>query len=331
MPSRAAPGILAIVLGACAAPPPVPVAAPAAARAPEPRAEARFAFASVERGRGILGVADAFTRAQGDFDRRARLRRASNVTEEELLRFAAEQVLPWKPAEQARWSAALDELSRALRGLGLPLPPEVLLVQTTGLEEFDAPYTRGPAIVIPARVVAGAHDPLGLLAHELFHVATRHRPAIRDATYALAGFRRVSPTTVSYPPELAATRVTNPDAPENAHAIAVTKGDRQLLVMPLVYAKVANPAELPNDLGSTIAVRLLEVDEGGRAAALHEIADTSYLARAAVNTGYAIHPEEVLADNFSLLVARRAGRRVEAAKPDVLDRLEATLRAVNGD
>ena len=60
-------------------------------------------------------------------------------------------------------------------------------------------------------------------------------------------------------------------------------------------------------------------------AEVHEAASTDYLARASLNTGYAIHPEETLADNFSLLVARRRGKSEKIAKPEVVDAIEKAL------
>jgi hypothetical protein len=47
-----------------------------------------------------------------------------------------------------------------------------------------------------------------------------------------------------------------------------------------------------------------------------------------LNTGYTIHPEEILAENFRLLVT---GRRDRIAFPEILDRLEAVLMRHNQD
>jgi hypothetical protein len=52
---------------------------------------------------------------------------------------------------------------------------------------------------------------------------------------------------------------------------------------------------------------------------------TNYNEKAALNTEYAIHPEEVLADNFALLLKRRAGHPVKAARLDVLDKIQAVF------
>ncbi|MEO8310315.1 MAG: hypothetical protein ABI520_04000 [Caldimonas sp.] len=47
-----------------------------------------------------------------------------------------------------------------------------------------------------------------------------------------------------------------------------------------------------------------------------------YLDKLGGNTGYIIHPEETMADNFALLVTRGVARN-----PALLDRIEAVLRA----
>ena len=58
---------------------------------------------------------------------------------------------------------------------------------------------------------------------------------------------------------------------------------------------------------------------------VHAIPTTDYRTRASINTDYNIHPEEILADNFGLLVDRRAKHEVNVARPEVLDALEAAL------
>jgi hypothetical protein len=53
---------------------------------------------------------------------------------------------------------------------------------------------------------------------------------------------------------------------------------------------------------------------------------SSYHEQIGRNTGYIIHPEEVLADNFALLLLGRTAVK----SPHILDRLRASLPAADG-
>src|SRR5262249_19796821 len=77
----------------------------------------------------------------------------------------------------------IDELSRAIEGLGINLP-SIDLVKTTGEEEFNAEYTRERAILFPQRLTGLAttqpRSAFFLLAHELYHVLSRDDSEIKE-------------------------------------------------------------------------------------------------------------------------------------------------------
>lgn len=291
-------------------------------------------FASIGEGRGVLGAEDDFTRALGALDRQLRLGRTTPVGDGAFRAHAAAQVLAWPDADRARWEKAALELGEALRGLTLPLPAEILIVQTTGKDELDAAYTRGAAIVLPAREVAASKSPLTLLAHELFHVATRHDPGLRRRLFPLIGFQPVD--RIAIPKALEATRLTNPDAFVHDFAIEVKerKGTRTFLAVPLLYCALPLADAIERGLGESIGISLLELDDAGKAVRgedgepiLHEVGSTDFMQLASINTAYAIHAEEVLADNFAIAMGERAsGSTREVANRAVLDAILAALK-----
>ena len=278
--------------------------------------EARYVLADVDEGQAILGAHDEFVAALGPFDRSARLGTDREVSEDELLAFVRAQALDWPESDArlvTRAARLLDERLTAvvpdLPGLG-----HVTLVRTTGREEGAAPYTRGHSIILPT--VELEHTDVSrlarLLAHETFHVLTRHLrasdPASTDALYALLGFEGIG--EIDLPPEIAPLRVTNPDAPTRRHAIEVTLADgARARVVPVLYAPRGYDSQIGGPFFRQVVLRLMEVapgrgarfDEAGHTV-MHDPAATSYEAQAAVNTDYAIHPEEVLAENFALLL-----------------------------
>jgi len=206
----------------------------------------------------------------------------------------------------------------------------VLVVKTTGREERDHAYTRGNAIVLPAARVRSLRGEraLRLLAHELFHVASRASPALRDATYALLELTPIGPITP--PPELDDRRMTNPDAHALGHYLRL--GERAVVPLLICPLPLADVLERTSVLG-LVRTTLLEVDpETGTvvrdtrgAPVLVDAQATDWSRRLARNSMYTIHPEEVLADNLALLVRRRLGAAPPPTDQAFLDAFEETL------
>lgn len=311
-------------IAASVAPAPVPSTPPRPALAKWGASSVHFA--DLSEAQALLGRSDGFTRAMGELDRRARTGNGTDPGEPAFLTHAAAQARTWPAKTWERWQKAIVAVGAALDGLRVPLPDTILFITTSGAEEFGNPYTRANAIIIPERVVLEHQKPFGLIAHELFHILSRHAPERRDALYGMLGFERVG--AVSHPPSSAPLRLTNPDAYENQHAIEVVGGDRTFLAVPLIRAKTRNVEHLMKSLD----IFLLEVDPRGAtvvddsgSARVHSVLATTYNDRAAINTAYAIHPEEVLADNFALMLTRRSGETVNVDKPALLDDLEAAF------
>ena len=286
-------------------------------------------FASVAEGRAALASNDAWIEATSDFQRAVTTGLTPPVSAERMREFVASTVQPWRAEQEARWLRALDAIAPRLAALRVPLPAEILLVDTDGRDAAGAPYTRGRAIVLPSASLGeggGAGDAM-LLAHELFHVVSRHDPELATRLYRTIGFEPVAP--LQWPSAWLAQRIANPDAPFDRHAMRVTLAGRETWVMPVLVARRTDlrPGET---FFSVMDVRLLEVvvGAGPTQPVLREGTPVwhppqqvpDYLARLGGNTGYIIHPEETMADNFALLVT---GRPVPNAA--LLARIEAVL------
>ena len=286
-------------------------------------------FASVEEGRAILGGNDAWVEATSEFQRAATVGTAPPVSTERLREFVAATVRPWTATQQARWRRALATIAPRIAALRVAMPAEIVLVDTDGRDAAGAPYTRGHAIVLPSGSLpeADAGADAMVLAHELFHVVSRHDPALATRLYRTIGFESVAP--LQWPAAWLAQRIANPDAPFDRHAMPIAIDGRDAWVMPVLVARRTDlrPGET---FFSVMDVRLLEVAVGdvrttpvvrNGAPVWHAPQQLpGYLARLGGNTGYIIHPEETMADNFALLVTgRRAPNRA------LLERIEAAL------
>jgi hypothetical protein len=287
-------------------------------------------LASASEGRAILAAEDDFTRALGSFDRSFRMRTSAPASDAALRHFLGEQALDFTQEESAAWEEAIAAVARGAQGMGSVLPPEVLVIKTTGREERDHAYTRANAIVLPAARVRNLRGERAfrLLAHELFHVASRATPALRDATYALLGFAPIGPITA--PHELDHQRMTNPDAHVLGHYVRL--GDRAFVPLLICSRPLAEVLEETSVLG-VVRVTLLEVDhdagtivrDAEGAPVLVDAEATEWSKAIARNSEYTIHPEEVLADNLSLLVRRRLGAITPSADLAFLAAFEETL------
>lgn len=260
------------------------------------------------------------------------MRTIETVTDAELRRFLGEQARDFASDEAAAWEEAIAAVARAARGISALLPAEVLVVKTTGREERNHAYTRANAIFLPAARVERLRGEraIYLLAHELFHVASRASLALRDATYRLLGFMPIAP--IAPPLELDSRRMTNPDAFSLAHYLRL--GERAVMPLLTCPRPLAEVIERTSVLDS-VQVTLLAIDPSAGAVVrdadgvpvLLEASATDWSRRIGRNSTYTIHPEEVLADNFALLVRRRLDIEATVADPDFLGAFEDAVHA----
>ncbi|MFN0039365.1 MAG: DUF4157 domain-containing protein [Burkholderiales bacterium] len=277
----------------------------------------RVAFAGIVEGRRLAQVTDEYSQRTGALERQLKVRTARELSEADFLNELAADVRAWSDEERERVTRALEFLREPLARMPLPLPSRVVLVRMTGrVMGEQAAYTRGNEIYLPVGMVTpevSAESLRELLAHELFHVASRQDRAWREAMYAVVGF---APTREAVLPALLqARRITNPDAPILDIAIRVSIADRgPVWVMPLLQSTIDHiGAEIPSSFLAVMLLRWLEVGRGESAPAEPVLADPPVLYdtrelqgfydSVGRNTGYIIHAEEILASNYAQMVS----------------------------
>jgi hypothetical protein len=296
-------------------------------------------FAEASAGREVVTTRDDYVRALSPLDRQVRRRTDQAVSEEAFLKASGDQVLDWDESEVKRIGAVIAGIRAKLAPYRLPLPKTVLLVKTTGDEEGNAAYTRGAAIFLPRRMAARSEQSLEpLLLHELFHVMSRNDAEFRDRLYAVVGFKRCG--AVSLPDDLAARKITNPDAPLIEHRIRLTSpggagDDSTTDAVPILLSRESRyDAKKGGSLFDYMQFKLLAVEPDGDQAdrwraklkdgqpiLLDPKNVASFHDQIGRNTGYIIHPEEILADNFMILIGGK--RKVQT--PRILDEMRKVL------
>jgi hypothetical protein len=304
-------------------------------------------FGSAAEGARLLSTRDVFVAAMSPYDRSARLKTDKDVTEAEYLAFVARQTRDWTEAEERAIGASLERFRDAVKAANLDfrLPPTVRFVKTTGLEEGRAAYCRDAAVILPANVVGG--DPAEretTIFHELFHMYSRHHPERREALYRILGFE-VCPE-IALPESLRRRKLTNPDAPliDSVIRVRVASGSgletSRRPVTPVLSATTERyDVKKGGEFFDSMEFRLLVLDEVGagfRPAVLPDgkpwmlevSALPDYWEQIGRNTRYVIHPEEILADNFVLLIHPKPN--TPPPTPAILEKLRAVLARDSG-
>lgn len=271
-------------------------------------------FATQSEGRAILTAKDEFIQRLGPFDRSARMKTDKPVSEDEFLEFVGKNVIDWTQEETQTVQAAIAAIHPLLLDLPLSLPRPVQFIRTTGAEQGNAAYTQGTGIVLhKADLAKSRHELQKLVCHELFHVLSRHNPELRERLYRIIGFTKCN--EVDLPPELQRRKITNPDAPRNDYYIRVRVDGRQSCVVPLLLSRVEKyDVERGGEFFAYIKLQFLVMEKEIGSTKLKIVFNGSspkvvgmervsgFMEQVGRNTDYIIHPEEILADNFALLV-----------------------------
>jgi len=282
-------------------------------------------FATASEAAEILTRKDDFIQRLSAFDRAARMKTDRTVSAEEFLAFVKASVSSWTDAEKGKVEAAIGRIRPALEALPLPLPKTIALLKTTGAEEGQAFYTRDTAIVFPEGQLTAANPPLEkTIAHELFHILSRENPAMREALYQAIGFTACA--EVQLETSLQPRKITNPDAPRNDHSIRLRVGGKEVAAVPILFSATEKyDTHRGGEFFSYLQFQFLILENGSGSLSAGEVVPPSrvsgFFEQVGRNTDYVIHPEEILAENFAMLVLNEQ----EVASPAILQRIREIL------
>lgn len=236
--------------------------------------------------------------------------------------FLQTDVAPFTPKEKELltrvWKKVYTDCQSIQKGL---FPDAIPLVKTNANHYGPGVYyTREKGIVIPMNeLYSGNEDGLyRVMLHELFHIWSRLHPQKRKALYALIGFDKlpVSIEELQMEDSLRQRILLNPDGIDFSYGIKLIKADGSLIeALPMIQANRSSYSLDQPSFFEYLSFQLFplqKTDQGGYKVVSHSngdpveelISSTNFMEIISDNTGYIIHPDEIMADNFVLWVQK---------------------------
>lgn len=282
-----------------------------------------FEFARRADGAQVLGADDEYVQATGAMERMAKTRSAAPVSSGAFMRYMRATALDWTAADRARVEAQLPALAAFIEPIVWGKPPVISFVRASAALEDNLPHTRGLAVVLPDSAFSMPRDVFAsMLAHEVFHILTRHNPQFKERAYQLVGFERCDSLRIS--PQIDQLKITNPDTPLSQHTIAVRYQGRAVHALPFIGFASAS-ADTSSGFINHLQVNWLLVQRANGQCALDATTLAGHSAppqalegladKIGKNTGYLFHAEEILAENFAALYSISTGAKQLANYP----------------
>lgn len=274
--------------------------------------ECSFKYENTELAKKEIIQDDPFITNLTDFDLSARLKTSKQVTIEEYKLYLSNQVLDWNSNEKNKLENILSNLKDKLNDLNISTPKEILLIKTTGHEEGNAAYCRGNnVIVLPISYINMQQSELqDIVLHELFHIFSRNNLPLQEKLYNSIGFSKI--TELELPQDVKKWKITNPDAVLNNYCFISLINNTEYKVVPILLASSKYDENKGGEFFDYLSLYFMAIEEkdgktlplviNGSYLIFGVSKITNYFDIVGNNTDYIIHPEEILADNFVLLV-----------------------------
>ena len=276
-------------------------------------AKVSFIFADKYEGAELLVMEDNFINNLSEFDMSARLKTSKKVSKEEYLNFISKQTLNWNEDEKKYLNLAFSEIKELLKNYKILLPQQIYLLKTTGAEEGNSAYCRNQNIIVIAKDMINMddlNDMEELLIHELFHIFSKNNLDTREKLYNSIGFYKTK--NLVFPNNLSKYKITNPDSVDNNYYFESTINGKIEKIMPVLLSSGDYDEAKGGEFFNYLQLVFCSIEENDNSSQIKTLNNKyriysikmvpNYISLIGENTDYIIHAEEVLADNFVLLV-----------------------------
>lgn len=237
---------------------------------------------------------------------------------EDYKKFIQEDVLNFTQDETDFLALILSEVYELCQKADIKyFPAEIKLIKTHGKHYgYDTYYTRENVIVIPKQALKKKESDvfLKVLLHEISHIVTRLHPTLKTELFASIGFTKIAQPLV-ITDSLRQRLLTNPDGIELNWVTQLTISNGQkVTAMPLIYANETRYQKGKKEFFNYMDFNFFEVIPsqdsqsyevltiGNQQKSTLNTEGINDLFQQKLNTDYIIHPDEIIADNFSIMV-----------------------------
>lgn len=235
----------------------------------------------------------------------------------QFLKFLPKEVMEWSIDEKQWMQVAMDSALNHVNYLNKNLITEEIQLIKINTNHYGPSvfYTRENIILIPKNVLrANNFNQLySVMLHEIAHIISRSNPALKKAMYAEIGFVPIG-KKITYPEPLKNRILINPDGINDDYMIRLNHEGKSVSAVPAIVSNFTSYRPSVSSFFSYIKfdLYLLEgnkviADENGFST-LDKNMMTSFFNQIKDNTQYIIHPDEIIADNFMLLIKARQSK-----------------------
>ena len=239
----------------------------------------------------------------------------SSLVKDQYLTHLENSVLDFNPEEKTVLSATLDSCMNMIytRFPHLELPSIELIKTDANHYGPSVYYTRENAIIIPENELKNAQigNLQAVMLHEISHILFRYNDELKTQAYGLIGFKKRN-KEIKYPEALKKRMLLNPDGLDNRFYIDLSQNEKGMKVVPIIISsKKAYSDGLPGFM-NYIKFDLYELEETDHI--LKVVSNDNGFSKLGAeymapffqqikeNTQYIIHPDEIIADNFMMLL-----------------------------
>lgn len=251
----------------------------------------------------------------------------------EYLDFLASEPLDFNASDVEFIKKVVNTMYGTVASINAGILPDTLRLIRTKENHYGAGvwYTRENCIIIPngELISKNMESFTTTMFHELFHVYSRLNPEKSRALYKSIGFEPVGLGNLVLPGTLRERVLHNPDGVDYAQKITLTQADGSIIhAIPVIWSNHNgfNPKKksffdyvefnlypvVPGENGTWN----VQVTSDGLTSPIDIQKQPDFFRQIRENTGYIIHPDEVLADNFAFIMREKKGEKVYARFKD---------------
>lgn len=246
---------------------------------------------------------------------------------QEYLNFLASEPLDFTAADVEFLKKIVNNMYGTVASVNAGILPDTLRLIRTKENHYGAGvwYTRENCIIIPngELVSKNVESFTTTMFHELFHIYSRLNPEKSRALYKIIGFEPVGPGNLVLPESLKERILHNPDGVDYAQKIELKQADGSVITaIPVIWSNHNGYTPQKKTFFNYVEFNLYPIVKGENGKwtvqvasdGIHSTIDVQeqpdFFRQIRENTGYIIHPDEVLADNFAYIMREKKGDRI---------------------